>query len=67
MQEFYVLTVRFCALILEIPTLKNLCDRISYRTYHGSGYIDIRDCVNGWASFSVIPATLSQIPAMNMP
>ena len=57
-QEFHVLTGRFCALILEELWKINVAE-ISYRTYHGWKCIKIYDCVNGWAIFSAISATLS--------
>ena len=46
MQEFYVSTVIFCALILEMLG-KNYVKEFSYQRYHGSGYIDVCDCING--------------------
>ena len=51
MQEFYVSTVRFCALVLEIL----------WKMYATEfcRCIDICDCVNGWASFSDMSAIFS--------
>ena len=51
MQEFYVLKVRFCALISEI-LWKMYVTKFSYPRFHGSRCINICDCVNGWASSS---------------
>ena len=58
MQEFYVSTVRFCALILDI-LWKIYVTEFSYRTYHVSTCIDISDCVHGSASFSSISTLFS--------
>ena len=55
MQEFYVSTVKFCALILE-TFWKIYVTEFSYRTYHGSRCIGICDCGNDCASFSAITA-----------
>ena len=58
MQEFYVSTFRFFALIQEILR-KIYVTEFSYPTYYGSRCIDICDCVKGWASFSALSATFS--------
>ena len=58
-QEFYVSTVSFCALILEILWTMIYVTEFSHQTFHGWRCIDICDCVIGWASFSAISATLS--------
>ena len=43
MQEFYVSTIRFCALIQEI-LWKIYAAEFSYQTYHGWRCIDFCDC-----------------------
>ena len=66
MQEFYVSTVRFCALILEI-LWKIYVTEFSYRRYHGSWCIDACDCINGEQVFQPFESVKEQNPDMNMP
>jgi len=56
MQKYYVSTVRFSALILEI-LWKIYVTEFLYRRYHGSRCIDICDWINGRASFSAISSS----------
>ena len=58
MQEFYLSTVRFCAMILKI-LWKIYVTEFSYRRHHGSRCIDICDFVNDWARFSASSVTFS--------
>ena len=57
-EEFYVSIVRFCDLNLKM-LWKIYATEFSYQTYHGFRCINIYDCVNGWANFSVKSTTLS--------
>ena len=58
MHEFYVSTVRFCALIIEI-LWKIYVTEFFYWRYHSSSCIDICDCIIDWANFSTISVTFS--------
>ena len=58
MHEFYVSTLRFCALIIEI-LWKFHVTAFFYWRYHSSSCIDICNCIIGWASFSIISDTFS--------
>ena len=57
MQDFYVSTVRFSALMFEI-IWKIYMIQFSYQTYQEWRCNDIYDFVNGRASFSAISVTL---------